>query len=121
MEILNPTNAVQQDTLRTVSSGAEADSEESDEEPANEDDITPTDLGKKFGEIKLTDLKKSINFIEDNPQVVSEKNQDGLMVQAFNAQMEGKESLAKQYVHQALLLQYVKQVGRGGVKTLFAG
>ena len=121
MEVLNPTKAVQQDTLRTVSSGAEADSEESDEEPVNDDDITPTDLGKKFGEIKLTDLKKSVNFIEDNPQVVSEKNQDGLMVQAFNAQMEGKESLAKQYVHQALLLQYVKQVGRGGIKTLFAG
>ena len=121
VEVLNPTKAVQQDPLRTVSSGAEADSEESDEEPVNDEDITPTDLGKKFGEIKLTDLKKSVNFIEDNPQVVSEKNQDGLMVLAFNAQMEGKESLTKQYVHQALLLQYVKQVGRGGIKTLFAG
>jgi cell division cycle protein 37 len=106
--------------LRTVSSGAEADSEESDEE-TNEDDIVPTDVGKKFGEIKLTDLKKSMTFIEDHPEVVSEKNQDGLMVLAFNAQMEGKESLAKQYVHQALLLQYVKQVGRGGIRTFFQG
>lgn len=60
-------------------------------------------------------------FIEDNPPLVSERNQDGLLLLAFNAAMEGKESLAKQYVHQALLLQYVKQVGRGGVKTFFAG
>ena len=121
MEVLNPQSAAaQQDQLRTVSSGAEADSEESDE-PVNDDDITPTDYGKKFGEIKVTDLKKSMNFIEDHPEVISERNQDGLMVQAFNAQMEGKDSLAKQYVHQALLIQYVKQVGRGGVKTFFAG
>ena len=106
--------------MKAVSSGAEADAEESDEE-VKEEDITPTDLGKKFGEIKLTDLRKSMDFIEDNPQLVSERNQDGLLVSAFNAQMEGKESLAKQYVHQALLLQYVRQVGRSGIKTFFSG
>ena len=105
-----------------MSSGAEADSEPSDEEDqVNDEDITPTDVGKKFGEIKLTELKKSMLFIEDNPTLVSERNQDGLLLQAFNAAMEGKESLAKQYVHQALLIQYVRQVGRGGVKTFFAG
>jgi cell division cycle protein 37 len=120
VEVLNAQKLEQQDSLRTVSSGAEADSEASEEAP-NEDDIMPTDVGKKFGEIKIMDLKKSMTFIEDHPEVVSEKNQDGLMVYAFNAQMEGKESLAKQYVHQALLLQYVKQVGRGGVRTFFQG
>ena len=120
MEVLNAQKLDQQDSLRTVSSGAEADSEESEEAP-NEDDIVPTDVGKKFGEIKVTELKKSMMFIEDHPEVVSERNQDGLMIFAFNAQMEGKESLAKQYVHQALLLQYAKQVGRGGIKTFFMG
>ena len=118
--MLNAQKLEQQDTLRTVSSGAEADSEESEEVP-HEDDIVPTDVGKKFGEIKITDLKKSMTFIEDHPEVVSDRNQDGLMVYAFNSQIEGKESLAKQYVHQSLLLQYVKQVGRGGVKTFFQG
>jgi hypothetical protein len=108
------------DSLPAVSSGAEADSEESEVQPA-EEDISLTDMGKKFGEIKMMDLRKSMNFIEDHPEVVSERNQDGLMVSAFNAQLEGKESLAKQYVHQALLIQYLKQVGRGGVKTFFAG
>ena len=119
MEVLNP-DKVGQGDIKPVSSGAEADSEDSEEMP-NEDDITPTEIGKKFGEINLVDLKKSMQFIEDFPYVVSDKNQDGLMVQAFNAQMEGKESLAKQYIHQALLLQYVKQVGRNGVKTFFSG
>lgn len=119
VEVLNTDNVGQGD-IKPVSSGAEADSEDSEEIP-NEDDITPTEIGKKFGEIKLVDLKKSMQYIEDFPYVVSERNQDGLMVQAFNAQMEGKESLAKQYIHQALLLQYVKQVGRNGVKTFFSG
>lgn len=120
VEVLNPQQSGQGDQFKPASSGAEADSEESDDMP-NEDDIVPTDLGKKFGEIKVTDLKKSMTFIEDHPEVVSERNQDGIMVNAFNAQMEGKESLAKQYVHQALLLQYVKQVGRNGIKTFFTG
>ena len=119
MEVLNP-DKIGQGDIKPVSSGAEADSEDSEEEP-NEDEITPTDVGKKFGEIRIADLKKSMQFIEDFPYVVSERNQDGLMVEAFNAQMEGKESLSKQYIHQALLLQYVKQVGRNGVKTFFSG
>lgn len=119
MEVLNPVDPYQ-DQLKAVSSGAEADSEES-EEPIIEDSMNPTDLGKKFGEIKVGDLKRSMDFIEDHPEIVADRNQDGLMVQAFNAQMEGKDSLAKQYVHQALLIQYVKQVGRSGVKTFFAG
>jgi cell division cycle protein 37 len=119
VEVLNPEKVGQGDVI-PVSTGAEADSEDSDEAP-NEDDITPTDVGKKFGELKIADLKKSMQYIEDFPYVVSERNQDGLMVQAFNAQLEGKESLAKQYVHQALLLQYIKQVGRNGVKQFFSG
>jgi cell division cycle protein 37 len=121
VEVLNPLKADRLDqSNKAVSSGAEADAEETDDE-VNEDDIAPTDIGKKFGELKISDLKKSLVFIEDHPDVVSEKNQDGLMVYGFNAQLEGKESLSKQYVHQALLLQYAKQVGRGGIKTFFQG
>jgi cell division cycle protein 37 len=119
VEVINAPK-LEQDALKSGSSGAEADSEEM-EEVTTEDDITPTDVAKKFGEIKIMELRKSMTFIEDHPEVVSERNQDGLMVYAFNAQMEGKESLAKQYVHQALLIQYVKQVGRGGIKTFFQG
>jgi cell division cycle protein 37 len=117
--VLNPKTA-ESDALRTVSSGAEADFEDSEEE-AKDEDITPSDSGKKFGEIKITDLKKSMQYIEEHPDVVAEKNQDGLLVSAFNAQMEGKDSLSKQYIHQSFLIQYVKQVGRTGLKTFFAG
>lgn len=119
IEVLNP-QAAEGDTVPTASSGAEADSEESEEE-VKDTDMTLTDLGKKFGEIRLNDLRVSMQFIEDYPEVVSDRNQDGLLVSAFNAQMEGKDSLSKQYVHQALLIQYVKQVGRQGVKTFFSG
>lgn len=62
-----------------------------------------------------------MNFVIDHPEIVSERNQDGLMVEGFNAQLEGKEALAKQYIHQALLIQYIKQVGRSGIPTFFKG
>ncbi len=41
------------------------------------------------------------------------------MVMAFDAALEGKDELARQYVHQALLLQYCRVLGRDGVSTFF--
>jgi len=119
--VLNSQKAGRADDLKPVSSGAEADSEESDTDLPKDEEISPTDLGKKFGEIKIGDLKTSMHFIIDHPEVVSERNEDGLMVEGFNAQLEGKEALSKQYVHQSLLLRYVKQVGRTGIQTFFRG
>jgi len=121
--VLNPAKSDREDQLKPVSSGAEADSEGSSEdgEVAKDEAINPTDIGKKFAEIKIGDLKKSMTFIIDHPDVVSERNQDGLLVQAFNAEMEGVGALSKQYVHQALLIQYIRQVGRSGIETFFKG
>jgi cell division cycle protein 37 len=111
----------EEDQLKPVSSGAEADSEPSEDEESTKEDINATETGKKFGEIKIGDLKKSMAFIIDHPEVVSERNQDGLLVLAFSAQMEDHDALSKQYVHQALLIQYVRQVGRSGTETFFKG
>jgi len=40
-------------------------------------------------------------------------------VEAFDAQMENKPKYAKQCVHQALLIQYCRQLGRDGVGLFF--
>lgn len=102
----------------SASSGAEADLEESAEDD-NEDHIEPTKLGIEFAKIKIGDYRKCMEYISRNPAVVAEKETDGLLIEAFNSQMDGKDDYAKQCVHQALLLQYCRQLGRDGVALFF--
>ncbi|KAI4277223.1 MAG: hypothetical protein LQ337_001937 [Flavoplaca oasis] len=130
VEVLNP-GALKQDSLRRMdsagqSSGAEADVDEPVQKTSkvldDEDDdehIEPTELGKAFAKIKMGDYKKCLQFISENHAVVAERETDGLLVQGFNAQMDGKPEMAKQCVHQALLLQYCRSLGRDGVGLFF--
>ncbi|KAK6517877.1 hsp90 co-chaperone Cdc37 [Arthrobotrys conoides] len=97
----------------SLSSGAEADidEEDTDEEAEFDRQHHATKLGKDFGKIKPSDLRASAEFIAKNPTVLAERESDGLLIEAFNAQIDGKDTLSKQYVHQALLLQYCRQLG----------
>lgn len=55
-----------------------------------------------------------------NPEVLAEKETDGLLVEAFNAELDGRPKHARQCVHQGLLLQYCRQLGgRQGVEMFF--
>ncbi|RMJ26810.1 hsp90 co-chaperone Cdc37 [Aspergillus sp. HF37] len=60
-----------------------------------------------------------LQFISEHPEVVAEKETDGLLVEAFNSQLQGKEGYAWQCVHQGLLLQYCRSLGRDGVSLFF--
>ena len=108
------------------SSGAEADVDEPIKstsqviEDENDDEhIEATKLGKAFAKIKMGDYKECLQFISENHEVVAERETDGLLVEGFNAQMDGKADYAKQCVHQALLLQYCRSLGRDGVGLFF--
>ena len=120
VEVLNPAS-LNNDPLKrpdtAQDSGAEADVEEDGQ--ADEDQVEPTELGKKFAKIKVGNYKACLDFISENRDVVSERETDGLLVEGFNAQMEGKENYAKQCVHQALLLQYCRSLGKDGVGLFF--
>lgn len=98
--------------------GADADLEESAEDD-NDDHIEPTKLGKEFAKIKIGDYRKCMEYVSRNPAVVAERETDGLLIEAFNSQIDGKDDYAKQCVHQALLLQYCRQLGRDGVALFF--
>ncbi|KAI4228451.1 MAG: hypothetical protein L6R36_001642 [Xanthoria steineri] len=114
VEVLNP-GALKKDSLKRIdsagqSSGAEADVDEPVQKPKvlndeDEDDhIEPTELGKAFAKIKMGDYKQCLQFISENHAVVAERETDGLLVQGFNAQMDGKPEVAKQITtsgHQA--------------------
>jgi len=116
VELLNP-GAVKESGDKEQSSGADADIDE----PAGDgdDEVQPTELGKKFAQIKPGDYRAMLQFISENPTVVAERETDGLLVLAFNSQLEGKSDFARQCVHQALLLQYCRSLGRDGVGLFF--
>jgi len=109
------------------SSGADADVEDGALIPRavdpngsdDEEDMQASPLAKKFGRIKFNDYRASLHFISNNPTVLAEKETDGLLVEAFNAQSEGKDDYSRQCVHQALLLQYCRQLGKDGVQLFF--
>lgn len=122
-ELLNPPRPQLKSVDTGQSSGADADVEdglpttlsghESDE------DMQASATGKKFAKIPFGDYRTSLQFISENPSVLAEKETDGLLVEAFNAQTDSNSDYARQCVHQALLLQYCRQLGKDGVGLFF--
>jgi cell division cycle protein 37 len=118
VELLNPT-AVEGGQDKENSSGADADVDEPADGDDDDDEIQPTELGKKFAQIKIGDYRACLQFISEHPDVVKERETDGLLVLAFNSQLKGQSDFARQCVHQALLLQYCRSLGRDGVGLFF--
>ncbi|RMZ92365.1 hypothetical protein DV736_g392, partial [Chaetothyriales sp. CBS 134916] len=106
-----------QNTDLAVSSGAETDIEDGDDQDTAS--IKLTGEGQEFSRIGLHDYRGLLAFISQHPDIVSEATHDALLVEAFNAQMSGKETRARTCVHHGLLLQYCRQLGPDGVGLFF--
>ncbi|KAL9622873.1 MAG: hypothetical protein Q9160_002799 [Pyrenula sp. 1 TL-2023] len=122
VEVLNPAALKREPLNRSdtgISSGAEADIEDGSLQEADESDIKISSIAKEFTKIKIGDYRACFQFISENPQVVAEKETDGLLVEAFNAQLDGKEVYARTCVHHGLLLQYCRSLGRDGIGLFF--
>ena len=118
-ELLNPGHKSKNDGA--ITSGAEADVEDDLDEDA---DIEASATAKRFAKFAMGDYAGSLEFIGRNPAILSEKETDGLLVEAFNAQSDAQgqksqEDYARQCVHQALLHQYCRQLGKDGVGLFF--
>lgn len=120
VEILNP-NSLNKDLTHQESSGVGANVDEpvGEGKEIDEEHIEPTALGRAFAKIKMGDYRECLRFISENREVVAERETDSLLIEAFNAQMDGKAAYAKQCVHQALLLQYCRSLGKDGVGLFF--
>lgn len=121
-ELLNPPK--RPEALRTdtgQSSGADADIEEdAAADDDDDDDVTASPLAQSFAKIKAGDWYACLQFLMQHPEVMAEKETDGLLVEAFNSELDGKPKHARQCVHQGLLLQYCRQLGgRQGVELFF--
>jgi cell division cycle protein 37 len=115
-ELLNPSRP--QTSVEQI--GGPSASTSAADELDDEEDFKASPLGKQFGKIKFGDYRTSLQFIGAHPEIVSERETDGLLAEAFDAQ-KGKlqEEYARQCVHQALLLQYCRQLGKDGVGLFF--
>ena len=118
-ELLNPGHKSKADGALT--SGAEADVEDDLDDDA---DIEASPTAKRFAKFAFGDYAGSLEFIGRNPGILVERETDGLLVEAFNAQsnaqgQKSQEDYARQCVHQALLLQYCRQLGKDGVGLFF--
>ena len=111
----------------TPDPGAEADVEDGALEPVtgedDDDNFEASPTAKQFGKIAFGYYNASLQFISTHPEILVERETDGLLAEAFTAQSDAKnrkdEEYARQCVHQALLLQYCRQLGRDGVGLFF--
>ena len=84
-----------------------------------DDEMEASEDGKKFANIKTGEYQQSMSFLMAHPHILTEQDQDGLMVLGFDAALQGDEDFARKCVHQSLLLQYCRTLGRDGVQLFF--
>lgn len=89
-------------------------------ESEDEEGLSLSEDGKKFANIDFGDYSSSETFLKEHLNILAdEEESDAILLEAFNAELEGKPSLAKQYVHQALLISYCRQLGPNGLSIFF--
>lgn len=118
VELLNAPKRPEPERTDTGDSGADADVEEGT--AVDDEDVEASPLAKKFAAIKAGDWYACLQFLMQHSEILKESETDGLLVEAFNSQLDGKPKHARQCVHQGLLLQYCRQLGgRQGVELFF--
>ncbi|MBW0529440.1 hypothetical protein O181_069155 [Austropuccinia psidii MF-1] len=115
IEVLNPKST--DSSLPT--SPPQNDSSE-DDDSDDEDLPTLSPSAQKFAQITFSDYSASLSAIQSDPSLyLNESTTDALLVEAFSSEMKGKKTYAKNCVHQGLLLQYCRKLGRDGVSLFF--
>nr|XP_018265865.1 cell division cycle protein 37 [Kwoniella dejecticola CBS 10117]OBR88023.1 cell division cycle protein 37 [Kwoniella dejecticola CBS 10117] len=111
IEVLNP-KAAEVSRSRELSA-ASAETEDVEEFGP----LTPS--AKAFANIPLGAFEKSFAFIQKDSSVLTEATHDSLLAEAFDAERRGDKGLAQRCVHQSLLVNYCRQLGRDGVGLFF--
>lgn len=91
--------------------------EEEDEEEPDFGPLTPS--AKAFVSIPIGAFEKSYAFIQKDSSVLTESTHDSLLAEAFDAERRGDKALAQRCVHQSLLINYCRKLGRDGVGLFF--
>lgn len=111
VEVLNPGSSVSESSTAEV---AKQDS------TSNDDDIQASPDTIEFSKIPIGEYSKAYQFLTTHPKIISEREKDGLIMEAFQQQLEGHEVSMKRIVHNALLIQYCYTLGPDGVRMFFS-
>ncbi|KAK0722780.1 Cdc37 N terminal kinase binding-domain-containing protein [Lasiosphaeria miniovina] len=115
-ELLNPNFAGTPSVPAPPSAPGAADDGDDDDD---DDDMEASPTDKQFAQIKASEQRQSLSFLSAHPEILTEKDTDAILMLAFNSQLEGRDDYARNCVHQALLLQYCRALGRDGVALFF--
>ncbi|ODV78123.1 uncharacterized protein CANTADRAFT_54365 [Suhomyces tanzawaensis NRRL Y-17324] len=74
------------------------------------DDLVLLPATEEFSKISSKSITDSAEFLFKHTNICSEAQKDALIMTAFDSQLEGNSTRAKQIIHQSLLLQYVAQL-----------
>ncbi|KAF3347682.1 hypothetical protein VdG2_04404 [Verticillium dahliae VDG2] len=91
----------------------------STESYGDDEEIEASPAAQLFAQIRANDYAASLSFLSKHPEILTERETDGLLVMAFDAALERKDDWSRQCVHQALLLQYCRALGKDGVAMFF--
>ncbi|RXK42175.1 cell division cycle protein 37 [Tremella mesenterica] len=91
----------------------------SSDDTDDETDLTLSAAARAFVQIPIGDFEKSYAFIQKDSSVLTEQTHDAILGEAFDAERRGDKALAKRCVHQSLLVNYCRQLGRNGVGLFF--
>ncbi|EEY22789.1 Hsp90 co-chaperone Cdc37 [Verticillium alfalfae VaMs.102] len=86
----------------------------STESYGDDEEIEASPAAQLFAQIRANDYSASLSFLSKHPEILTERETDGLLVMAFDAALERKDDWSRQCVHQALLLQYCRALGKDG-------
>jgi len=118
IEVLNP--KASGDTSEQAGNGGQSDDDDDDDDDDDEELPRLSPSAQKFAKIKSSDYSSSLSAIQADPSLyLNESTTDALLVEAFESEMKGKKRYAKNCVHQGLLLQYCRKLGRDGVSLFF--
>lgn len=112
VELLNP-------NFSAPEAGNKSSSSVKPEDGDDDDEVEASPAAKQFAKIKTGSYNESLAFLSKHPEILQEKETDGLLIMAFDAQLSNQDEFARQCVHQALLLQYCRALGRDGVGLFF--
>ncbi|KAJ1731931.1 hsp90 co-chaperone Cdc37 [Coemansia biformis] len=67
----------------------------------------------------LASMSDSMDYIHKHLGIVSEEKTNQILGHAFTHELAGRKKLAKQYVHQGLILTYILELGSSGINMFF--
>lgn len=86
----------------------------------SEDQFISSDAALVFANLPCGDHERSFNFLQDNSFLVNQEYSDMILASAFQCQMKRKSKRMKNYVYQALILQFASNLGKEGVSLFFS-